>query len=156
MVVGLYLERKSLLYQCSCVCRIVTVCLCFHCDPVIFSVNSLCVFRFMICCDRCQEWFHGDCVGISEKRGRLMEKNGEDYICPNCSPCPSPAPLQTVQTTLSATGMSSASESVTVVSTCENRPSEDEGIKGKIRKASSEGTKKKLKIFQPVKLFLFS
>lgn len=40
--------------------------------------------RFMICCDRCEEWFHGDCVGITEARGRLMERNGEDYICPNC------------------------------------------------------------------------
>lgn len=41
--------------------------------------------RFMICCDRCEEWFHGDCVGISEARGRLLERNGEDYICPNCT-----------------------------------------------------------------------
>ncbi|KAJ0068412.1 hypothetical protein NL108_005996, partial [Boleophthalmus pectinirostris] len=40
---------------------------------------------FMICCDRCEEWFHGDCVGITEARGRLMERNGEDYICPNCT-----------------------------------------------------------------------
>ena len=39
----------------------------------------------MICCDRCEEWFHGDCVGITEARGRLMERNGEDYICPNCT-----------------------------------------------------------------------
>lgn len=41
--------------------------------------------RFMICCDRCEEWFHGDCVGITEARGRLMERNGEDYVCPNCT-----------------------------------------------------------------------
>lgn len=39
----------------------------------------------MICCDRCEEWFHGDCVGITEVRGRLLERNGEDYICPNCT-----------------------------------------------------------------------
>ncbi|XP_062397744.1 death-inducer obliterator 1-like isoform X2 [Sardina pilchardus] len=105
--------------------------------------------RFMICCDRCEEWFHGDCVGISEKRGRLMEMNREDYICPNCSPCASPVPVQTVQTALSATGMMSSSESLMSPPACEDRPSEDEGIKGKIRKASSEGTKKKFKIFQP-------
>lgn len=43
------------------------------------------LIRFMICCDRCEEWFHGDCVGITEARGRLMERNGEDYICPNCT-----------------------------------------------------------------------
>lgn len=41
--------------------------------------------RFMICCDRCEEWFHGDCVGITEARGRLMERNSEDYVCPNCT-----------------------------------------------------------------------
>nr|XP_032810704.1 PHD finger protein 3-like isoform X2 [Petromyzon marinus] len=41
--------------------------------------------RFMICCDRCEDWFHGDCVGITVSRGRQMERNGEDYICPNCS-----------------------------------------------------------------------
>ena len=110
----------------------------------------------MICCDRCQEWFHGDCVGISEKRGRLMENNGEDYICPNCSPCASPVPFQIVQTTLPTAGMCSSSESLMSPSPCEDRPSEDEGIKGKIRKASSEGAKKKFKIFQPVKLLIFS
>lgn len=43
------------------------------------------VLRFMICCDRCEEWFHGDCVGITEVRGRLMERNSEDYVCPNCT-----------------------------------------------------------------------
>jgi len=24
-------------------------------------------------------------VGITEARGRLMERNGEDYVCPNCT-----------------------------------------------------------------------
>lgn len=41
--------------------------------------------RFMICCDGCEEWFHGDCVGITTERGRHMEKAGEDYTCPKCS-----------------------------------------------------------------------
>ncbi|XP_048874440.1 death-inducer obliterator 1-like isoform X2 [Brienomyrus brachyistius] len=41
--------------------------------------------RFMICCDRCEEWFHGDCVGITEAEGRQLEENGEDYICPSCT-----------------------------------------------------------------------
>lgn len=39
----------------------------------------------MICCDSCQEWFHGDCVGISETQGRKMEKKGQEYICPPCA-----------------------------------------------------------------------
>uniref|UniRef100_A0A665V1Z3 Death-inducer obliterator 1-like n=2 Tax=Echeneis naucrates TaxID=173247 RepID=A0A665V1Z3_ECHNA len=39
----------------------------------------------MICCDSCQEWFHGDCVGISETQGCKMEKKGQEYICPPCT-----------------------------------------------------------------------
>ncbi|KAJ7358694.1 hypothetical protein OS493_022134 [Desmophyllum pertusum] len=40
--------------------------------------------RFMICCDHCEEWFHGMCVGITMAQGRQMEKNGQDYVCPKC------------------------------------------------------------------------
>ncbi|XP_067935635.1 death-inducer obliterator 1-like [Watersipora subatra] len=40
--------------------------------------------RFMICCDRCEEWYHGDCVGISRKRGTQMETENEEYICSQC------------------------------------------------------------------------
>ena len=39
----------------------------------------------MICCDSCEEWFHGDCVGISTERGRQMERLGEDYTCSCCA-----------------------------------------------------------------------
>lgn len=38
----------------------------------------------MICCDKCEEWFHGKCVGISRARGAEMEKNNEEYVCPQC------------------------------------------------------------------------
>ncbi|BFZ11396.1 hypothetical protein BsWGS_14435 [Bradybaena similaris] len=41
--------------------------------------------RFMICCDKCEEWFHGSCVGVSRTRGKEMEDNEEEYICPFCS-----------------------------------------------------------------------
>ncbi|KAK0147415.1 Death-inducer obliterator 1 [Merluccius polli] len=41
--------------------------------------------RFMICCDGCQEWFHGDCVGIGEAQGRCMDRRGEEYTCPTCT-----------------------------------------------------------------------
>eukprot|EP01113_Clastostelium_recurvatum_P032091 TRINITY_DN4075_c0_g1_i4.p1 TRINITY_DN4075_c0_g1~~TRINITY_DN4075_c0_g1_i4.p1 ORF type:complete len:880 (+),score=286.66 TRINITY_DN4075_c0_g1_i4:290-2641(+) len=35
---------------------------------------------FMICCDGCDEWYHGECVGISEKEGKKMKT----YTCPKC------------------------------------------------------------------------
>ncbi|XP_076022375.1 uncharacterized protein LOC143012919 [Genypterus blacodes] len=41
--------------------------------------------RFMICCDSCQEWFHGDCVGVSETQGSKMERKGQEYMCPTCT-----------------------------------------------------------------------
>lgn len=37
--------------------------------------------RFMIACDKCNEWFHGECIGISEKQGEFIHL----YFCDNCS-----------------------------------------------------------------------
>ncbi|CAG9832145.1 unnamed protein product [Diabrotica balteata] len=36
--------------------------------------------RFMIGCDACEEWYHGDCVKISEKDAKLIKQ----YICVRC------------------------------------------------------------------------
>lgn len=37
---------------------------------------------WMIACDGgCDDWFHGRCVGMDEKDGKLIDK----YICPNCT-----------------------------------------------------------------------
>lgn len=36
--------------------------------------------RFYICCDKCQDWFHGRCVGIVQSEADLID----EYICPNC------------------------------------------------------------------------
>jgi COMPASS component SPP1 len=38
--------------------------------------------RFMIACDRCEDWFHGACIGMDKHTG---EKLVQKYICPNCS-----------------------------------------------------------------------
>lgn len=38
------------------------------------------VFRFYICCDKCQDWFHGKCVGILQSEADFID----EYICPNC------------------------------------------------------------------------
>ncbi|KAG9303846.1 hypothetical protein G9A89_018743 [Geosiphon pyriformis] len=37
--------------------------------------------RFMIGCENCGEWYHGDCVNISEEESLLIDK----YYCSNCT-----------------------------------------------------------------------
>lgn len=37
-------------------------------------------YRFYICCDKCQDWFHGSCVGVLQCEGDKMD----DYNCPRC------------------------------------------------------------------------
>ncbi|XP_060533176.1 CXXC-type zinc finger protein 1 [Cylas formicarius] len=36
--------------------------------------------RFMIACDACEEWYHGDCIKISEKEAKLIRQ----YFCIRC------------------------------------------------------------------------
>ncbi|KAI1890855.1 hypothetical protein AGOR_G00157900 [Albula goreensis] len=110
--------------------------------------------RFMICCDRCEEWFHGDCVGITEARGRLLERNGEDYICPNCtvqkSRSASPGSAsESDKRTVRKVGQATSAEQSLPSAGVEDKPGEDLGIKGRIEKATNPSGKKKIKIFQP-------
>lgn len=105
----------------------------------------------MICCDRCEEWFHGNCVGITEARGRLLERNGEDYICPNCTRLRSQGdrtPLTGEEQPELKSGKTS--EDQTAAPTDAEKPSEDQGIKGRIEKATNPSGKKKIKLFHPV------
>ncbi|XP_078275016.1 death-inducer obliterator 1-like isoform X2 [Rhinoraja longicauda] len=108
--------------------------------------------RFMICCDRCEEWFHGDCVGITMARGRLLERNGEDYICPDCSP----SPTKGSDTTEVKTGqqeskpvLAGTDEQNTAAGKRDGGTTTDQGIKGRIEKAANPSGKKKIKIFKP-------
>ncbi|KAF8976022.1 hypothetical protein BGZ46_008648 [Entomortierella lignicola] len=36
--------------------------------------------RFMIACDGCDDWFHGDCVGVAEKDSEMVDM----YYCKRC------------------------------------------------------------------------
>ena len=38
----------------------------------------------MICCDKCEDWFHGKCVGVTRAMGRQLEIKGLEWICPKC------------------------------------------------------------------------
>ncbi|XP_051956914.1 death-inducer obliterator 1-like isoform X3 [Xyrauchen texanus] len=121
--------------------------------------------RFMICCDRCEEWFHGDCVGITEARGRLMERNGEDYVCPKCNTQKGQIPKTSASTAEAENGKrlvagprksecspdagSTSATSSTAIAATEEKTADDLGIKGRIEKATNPSGKKKIKIFQP-------
>lgn len=116
-------------------------------------------------------------MGITEARGRLMERNGEDYICPNCTTKKSqlvrPATSLLSSSTAvgkpragvgtpaahSALGSASADKANSLGDSGQSAGgapfstpagSEDMGIKGRIEKATNPTGKKKIKIFQPV------
>ena len=38
--------------------------------------------RWMIGCDVCEDWFHGECVKLDKETG---EKLVERFVCPNCT-----------------------------------------------------------------------
>lgn len=40
--------------------------------------------RFMICCDKCEDWFHGTCVNVTKAMGKDMERQDIKWHCPNC------------------------------------------------------------------------
>jgi nucleosome-remodeling factor subunit BPTF len=48
--------------------------------PLVFSCFGSVVSRFYIGCDLCSNWFHGVCVGITEKEAKKLE----DFVCPGC------------------------------------------------------------------------
>lgn len=36
--------------------------------------------RFMICCDKCEKWFHGDCISITPEQAKRIQK----FFCIEC------------------------------------------------------------------------
>ena len=36
--------------------------------------------RFMICCDQCDKWYHGECVNVTPTAGQWMDV----FVCPTC------------------------------------------------------------------------
>merc|ERR1711902_108062 len=39
------------------------------------------VSRFMIGCDHCEEWYHGDCINVNERDAKYIKK----YFCKICT-----------------------------------------------------------------------
>ena len=46
--------------------------------------NSPTLFRFMVGCGRCDDWFHGDCVGLDLAKVHEMEEEDQMYVCLKC------------------------------------------------------------------------
>lgn len=42
--------------------------------------GHFCLSRFYIGCDRCQNWYHGRCVGILQSEANHID----EYVCPQC------------------------------------------------------------------------
>ena len=54
----------------------------------ILSMSSICIAEdghFMICRDHCNEWYHGDSVGITPHIGQEMKDDNKEYTCPSCT-----------------------------------------------------------------------
>lgn len=54
----------------------------FKCTELLQHTRS--AFRFMVGCGRCDDWFHGDCVGLDLTKVREMEEEDEMYVCLKC------------------------------------------------------------------------
>uniref|UniRef100_A0A8C5T3S2 PHD finger protein 3 n=1 Tax=Malurus cyaneus samueli TaxID=2593467 RepID=A0A8C5T3S2_9PASS len=39
---------------------------------------------FMVGCGRCDDWFHGDCVGLSLSQAQQMGEEDKEYVCVKC------------------------------------------------------------------------
>uniref|UniRef100_A0A2K6M7K5 PHD finger protein 3 n=1 Tax=Rhinopithecus bieti TaxID=61621 RepID=A0A2K6M7K5_RHIBE len=59
--------------------------------PLFIPDNIQCGFckkphgnRFMVGCGRCDDWFHGDCVGLSLSQAQQMGEEDKEYVCVKC------------------------------------------------------------------------
>ncbi|NWU93939.1 PHF3 protein, partial [Upupa epops] len=57
----------------------------------VWAPNKQCGFckkphgnRFMVGCGRCDDWFHGDCVGLSLSQAQQMGEEDKEYVCMKC------------------------------------------------------------------------
>jgi len=55
------------------------------------QVNVYCVCEHphnpdkpMIGCDQCKDWFHPECIGLSEAEQRRLEDENSTFLCPDC------------------------------------------------------------------------
>ncbi|XP_018420360.1 PREDICTED: PHD finger protein 3 isoform X2 [Nanorana parkeri] len=67
-----------------------------HCS----SCRKLHGNRFMVGCGRCDDWFHGECVGLNLGQAQQMEVDDKEYICVKC--CVEEEKMDTSETSASS------------------------------------------------------
>ncbi|XP_056421783.1 PHD finger protein 3 isoform X2 [Hyla sarda] len=67
-----------------------------HCS----SCRKLHGNRFMVGCGRCDDWFHGECVGLTLAQAQQMEVDDKEYICAKC--CAEEEKMDITETDLSS------------------------------------------------------
>lgn len=56
-------------------------------EPLVYALKitlARAPSRFMVGCGRCDDWFHGDCVGLDLAKVREMEEEDQMYVCLKC------------------------------------------------------------------------
>lgn len=72
--------------------------------------------RFMICCDTCEEWYHGKCVNVTKAMGHTMEQQGKEWMCVYCKDPTLKRPAAAIRRMRKASRTSTESSASTVKS----------------------------------------
>lgn len=54
--------------------------ICFIATPSCSNQSHVRCYRFYVGCDMCSNWYHGSCVGISQRSSKKMKA----YTCQQC------------------------------------------------------------------------
>ncbi|KAM3930383.1 PHD finger protein 3 [Leptodactylus fuscus] len=112
-----------------------------HCS----SCRKLHGNRFMVGCGRCDDWFHGECVGLNLAQAQQMEMDDKEYICAKC--CAEEEKMDITETNISNDNhksdlqqdIKSSESNKTIMTECHSLPQEktkpvDDSMKNKDHK----------------------
>ncbi|GAV05596.1 hypothetical protein RvY_15700 [Ramazzottius varieornatus] len=100
--------------------------------------------RFMISCDECEEWFHGDCVGITKAQGKKLGEANTRWVCPMCAikvNADSPIAAEDLERMIESENLAAEKAAATAAKRKKEGPEEDEHSEEE--KEAERGTKTK-------------